>query len=224
MAVQFQCPACDQPIETEDEWAGKPVACPYCRKTVTAPEASTFLQPSGPPVATPLDVPAESTAAAWSPPAAQASANTMAVWAMVLACGAVVLFLAYNVLAAKWLLDLVGPNATPEEAQRVLMEQIQAGNMPPWVIAAVFLMLAVFGLWTAGLICGISALRKPTRRGLAVGSLAVCGVLLLLLCVGFALGAGGLGAGIWLFPVDSFRSGGRLPSVCGPSPALVSAL
>ena len=41
MSIQFLCPACSQPIEIDDEWSARPVACPYCRKTITAPESST---------------------------------------------------------------------------------------------------------------------------------------------------------------------------------------
>ena len=54
MAIRFQCSLCAQPIEIDDEWASKLVACPYCRKTVTAPAESTLDENATVPTATPL--------------------------------------------------------------------------------------------------------------------------------------------------------------------------
>ena len=42
MAIQFACPACQQPIEVDDEWASQTVSCPYCRRIVRAPAESTL--------------------------------------------------------------------------------------------------------------------------------------------------------------------------------------
>lgn len=42
MAIQFQCPGCKQPIEVDDEHAGKTAACPYCRGVITVPQQSTY--------------------------------------------------------------------------------------------------------------------------------------------------------------------------------------
>jgi hypothetical protein len=42
MAIRFSCPACQQPLEIDDNWAGQSVACPYCRRVVNAPQASTW--------------------------------------------------------------------------------------------------------------------------------------------------------------------------------------
>ena len=195
MAIQFQCPACKQPIEIEGDWAGKPVACPYCRKTVTAPESSTFV-PSGPPVATPLGEQAEP---AWGArpeyPRPQASGNALAGWAIMLACAAPVLFVAYSMLVFARIQALVGPNPTPEEARQAVMDLAESGDLPGWLIGAFLLLIAAFGSWTAGLICGIIAVRRPARRRLAVASLVVCGGLLVLMCVVFAVGVAGGAAG-----------------------------
>ena len=54
MAIRFQCGACSQPIEVDDEWALRAVACPYCRKTITAPSESTLGDLSRIPMASPL--------------------------------------------------------------------------------------------------------------------------------------------------------------------------
>ena len=84
--------------------------------------------------------------------------------------------------------------ASPEEAQRIMMEQVQAGNTPSWLMKACLLLFAVFGLWAAGVGCGIAALRKPTRRAWAIVARVLSGVLPLLLCIGVASGlSGGLG-------------------------------
>ncbi|MHC4066193.1 MAG: hypothetical protein ACYSUI_17085 [Planctomycetota bacterium] len=191
MAIQFQCPACSQPLEVDDEWASKPVACPYCRKTVTAPEASSFVPPAGPVLATPLSLPVEQAGVATlESTAPQASGNALAVWAMALTALAVLAYFVSNVLVVAWLKDLVSPGASIEETQRAIMEEVQGGNMSGWLIACLVLMLAMLGFWIAGLVCGITALRKPARRGLAIGSLILSGCFLLLLCVGFAVGVG----------------------------------
>lgn len=42
MAIQFACPGCSQPIEVDDEIAGKSAACPYCQRVVTVPGQTTY--------------------------------------------------------------------------------------------------------------------------------------------------------------------------------------
>jgi DNA-directed RNA polymerase subunit RPC12/RpoP len=42
MAIQFTCTHCGQPIEVDDEHAGRTAACPYCQHLVTVPQQSTF--------------------------------------------------------------------------------------------------------------------------------------------------------------------------------------
>jgi hypothetical protein len=37
MAIQFRCPACNQRIEIDDEFAGRRVQCPYCQSAADAP-------------------------------------------------------------------------------------------------------------------------------------------------------------------------------------------
>ena len=51
MPIQFLCVSCEHPIEIDDEWAGKSVACPFCRNTVVAPVESTYEPPSVVPAA-----------------------------------------------------------------------------------------------------------------------------------------------------------------------------
>ena len=59
MPIRFACPSCQQPIEIDDQWAGQSVACPYCKRVVTAPTTSTW--PVG-------EIPMASPARGTSPP------------------------------------------------------------------------------------------------------------------------------------------------------------
>ena len=194
MAIQFQCFACSQPIEVDDEWASRSVTCPFCRTTVTAPQASTFVPPADAPMASPAEagtpLPGEHVATA-------PGDNALAVWALALSVSALVLYFVASMwitnLSVRWLGELAGPGATPEEIRRGMMEQVQAGNMPSWIMSACLLLFAVFSLWVAGIACGIMALRKPARRVWAVVALVLSGVLPLLFCIalGFSARPGG---------------------------------
>ncbi|MBI5865950.1 MAG: hypothetical protein HZB38_15885 [Planctomycetes bacterium] len=42
MAIQFRCAGCSQPIEVDDQYAGREAQCPYCRRVVTVPQQTTF--------------------------------------------------------------------------------------------------------------------------------------------------------------------------------------
>ena len=210
MAIQFQCPGCNQPIEVDDQWSSRPVACPYCRQTVTAPAASTLEDAAAPPVASPLGGPRPSEHAgtstdmhgAFGPapchegiaiPAGQS--NPFAPWALALGCLGLLVFVAVNITMGMKVMSQAGPGATPEEIQETLAEmqkdafdQAQAGTMPGWVIGVVLGMLLIFMLWVAGVVLTILAMRRPTRRGMSIGALVVSGVLPVLICVGSFLG------------------------------------
>jgi hypothetical protein len=59
MAIQFHCVGCSQPIEVDNEFAGRTAMCPYCRRVVTVPAEST-LRELAPAVARPTDAPSGS--------------------------------------------------------------------------------------------------------------------------------------------------------------------
>ena len=92
MTIRFQCGSCSQPIEVDDEWSAKPVACPYCRKTVTAPIESTLGDPAAFQAATPIETvrpgvqPVPIHPDATPPPLAK---NTLAIVSLALAISAV---------------------------------------------------------------------------------------------------------------------------------------
>jgi len=55
MAIQFQCSACRQPIEVDDQFANQQAVCPFCRKVITVP-ASSSLAAGSIPEARPSDL------------------------------------------------------------------------------------------------------------------------------------------------------------------------
>ncbi|UCG16553.1 MAG: hypothetical protein JSV19_00650 [Phycisphaerales bacterium] len=210
MAIQFQCPGCNQPIEVDDQWSSRPVACPYCRQTVTAPAASTLDDAAAPPMASPLgglrpSAPSGTPTDAHGAPGPVPFHDTLAVpagesnpfapWALGLSCLGLLVFLAINITMGMKVMSLAGPDATPEEVRETLAEmqkdafdQAQAGTMPGWVIGVVLGMLLVFVLWVAGVILTVLAMRRPIRRGMSIGALVVCGVLPMLICAGSFVG------------------------------------
>ena len=184
MSIQFLCPACSQPIEVDDQWSARPVACPFCRKTVTAPAASTFEPEDVAPRASPIASPSPPILGAGTVDAVrQASGNPVALWAAGLAAASLVFNLAFRLTVVPRMFELAGPDATPQEVQQAVMDQMSGGAVPGWLAAGSLILMAGGALWVAGLVCGIISVAKPGRRGLAVGSLALCGVTLVTCCV-----------------------------------------
>lgn len=122
----------------------------------------------------------------------QATTTALAGWALGLASAALVLHFGLNVIMAPHLEELAGSSASPQEMRRALIEQIERSGGPPgWLLATGLGFTLVFAVWVAGLVCGIIAVRRPVGRGRAIASLAICGLMFLLFCVGGVLG--GLG-------------------------------
>lgn len=194
MAIRFTCPDCRQPIEVDDEWALRPVICPYCRKTVVAPEASTLVALPEASVAEPaFDLPSAATFAdndVTLPPAG----NPLAVVALLLALGAFALFFVAAIVLQPHMQELM-PVAQgmveamragqPDELLRIQNEFLARHNgMPAWLVAAFVIDIGACLAWLAGVICALIALRRPQRRRLAVGALIVSGLLPVFLCCG----------------------------------------
>ena len=146
MAIRFRCGACAQPIEVDDEWASRTVACPYCRKTVTAPAESTLEDLSEVPTASPLQ------AASPSPPSPQPirhgeplhapRTNKLAQVALILAAGSLILLFVYIIIMSQHLLELEPLLEAPTYAERMRAFSDLAENNPP----------AVKGMVTASLV------------------------------------------------------------------------
>jgi len=191
MAIRFQCPACAQPIEVDDPWADKAVACPYCLKTVTAPSTSTLNELAQVPMATPLAGPPALAVAA--PPVGawprRTDSNTVALAAFILACGviacsslAAVVFASHRI-AFEEMMRTVSQSSSYLEGMRRAMEPYK-GVAPAWMMLAGLFEMCALGSWLASLICGIFGVRRPQRRGLAIAALVICGSFILLMCAG----------------------------------------
>jgi hypothetical protein len=202
MAIQFQCPSCTQPIEVDDELAAKPVACPYCGKTVTAPESSTIHVGAPSPMASPAAAARGRTEAgprgvygsATSPSAfAQTvqpsrDSNAYAPWGLGLSCTAAVLYFGLNFFVASKIATLAGPGASAEEAQQAMFERLQAGDLPGWLVVAGIGFLLTLLIWVAALVLCILAVRCPARRGLTILGFVVCAIIPVFVCLGAVLG------------------------------------
>jgi hypothetical protein len=104
--------------------------------------------------------------------------------ALALAVASLVLFLGFRLAVVPRMWELAGPDATPEEAQEAIFEQVSEGPMPVWLLAGGLAVLGAVALWGAGLVCGIVAATRPERRGLAIAALVVCALTMLTCCIG----------------------------------------
>ncbi len=193
MAIRFQCPGCSQPIEIDDEWALKAVACPYCRRTITAPPESTLPEPGRVPVAKAMGGMAEEAEPAISDTQGEPGhPNGIAKIAFALSCATVVLFILAGVVLSPHRMEL-------EELQKVMMKasswmeasnkmlEACGGTVPTWLWLSMGLQFAAMGACLAALICGVIGVRRPRNRGLAVTALAISGGFVLVSCSGVQL-------------------------------------
>jgi len=212
MAIQFHCAGCGQPIEVDDEYAGRVAVCPHCRQVTSVPSASTFTPGGGasprepemgapvgggtdgggvprvPPTPSPVDV---------SP--APRRGQGLAHYAFICTAITGLLFLVVVVASMKLALQhgsLATRPSGPDLEQ--LMKELQSSSISPWLSAAGcgMLFFAVCGLALA-----IAALVR--RSGLGTGTivglafcLLFCGGVLVCNCVSvfvsMLVGAGGL--------------------------------
>lgn len=193
MDVRFQCPACDQPIEVDGEWAGAAVACPYCQKTVTAPAASTFQPNVPPPTAQPLAgapgaYPGVATPGVYSaiPPGGR---NRVAIVALSLSVAALLSAAVFRVVLSSHVSELeemgiMNPSTSFAENTAALTEWMQKqGGVPTWFVAIYLFAFLGLGTWAGGLICSIVAVRRPVRRNLAWASFGILFVSMVALCI-----------------------------------------
>ncbi len=194
MAIRFQCSACAQPIEIDDEWALKAVACPYCRKTITAPAESTLGDISRIPTATALapqpNVAAPAPPEPWSPQpqvAIEMHPNRIAVVAFVLACCMILCLASITITTGAHVSEFEKLQKAIEsggflKAQQELLET--HGGIPAWLIVMSVLEAVAGVAWIAAVVCGIFGVRRFQRRAFAVTTLVICGGVLVLLCAG----------------------------------------
>lgn len=207
MAIRFQCGSCSQPIEVDDEWASKTVACPYCRKTITAPAESTIGDVSRIPIALPV-APGQTASAQMEPvqappvPYPDASLayhpNRIALVALALACGEVVLLIAMqwvmasNRLEAEELMKTLTPATSFSQILEAQSEFFKSrGGVPRWMIAFSLLELTTGLNWIALVTCGIIGVRRTQHRASAIVALIISGLVPIFFCCGgFLLGGG----------------------------------
>jgi DNA-directed RNA polymerase subunit RPC12/RpoP len=195
MTIRFQCGACSQPIEVDDEWASRAVACPYCRKTIAAPGESTITDLSHVPVASPLRGGEAGPGGLAPGPGVRVApvyhANRLAVVAAALAAALVAFAICFLWIAVTHRLELeefaqsmteAGGFAGMFDAQQEFYEA--RGGIPSWVVALGMVEGATGLTWIATLVCGVIAVRRPRRRGLAVSALVVAGLVPIVLCCG----------------------------------------
>ncbi len=194
MAIRFQCGSCSQPIEVDDEWASKTVACPFCRNTINAPAGSTLADPSELHVASPLGTDVDSDHAQTqrrAPP--RPSPNRIAIVAFALACSLVLLLLATAVITAPHVLELTELQDQGREAAEqgksqwdVMTAYLNArgGVMPGWMIGLTLIGVAMMGVWIAAVVCGIIGVLRPVRRRFAITALVICGGFVVQACFG----------------------------------------
>jgi len=200
MAIQFQCGACHQPIEVDEEWGGKTVACPFCQSRVTAP-TQTQLEDEAVPTASPTmaQPPHPSHRAEPSYAPAQPK-NTIAIVAAVAAGLMLVALLGMRGVQNAHIGEIERMEARMLElseegmgmfqaSQTASMELMEAndGAIPGWIVSMWALMAVAGMLWVATLVCGILGARWLTHRRYAVGALVVCGVAPVLFCCGGGL-------------------------------------
>jgi hypothetical protein len=204
MAIRFQCGSCSQPIEVDDEWASKLVACPYCRKTVAAPAESALDDlsriPAASPVAGASPVAAVSPATTYAPiqpdVSAAAPPNHIATVALVLVILSAGFLVAWHVVLSQHQAEL-DPLVEAMSAGFAGISKAQAdfidahgGKLPGWYVAAIILQTVSGLTWIAAIVCGVIGVRRVRRRGLAVTSLVVAGGMTLYVCCGGLVGLG----------------------------------
>jgi len=183
MAIRFQCAACGQPIEIDDEWALKAVACPYCRKTITAPAESTLNAPAQVPVATGL---APDPANAFASPDGliappDTRRNYCAVIALILAVAVFALLLISVAIMAghdSELEGLANAGMNPAQQQEALskLREDYGGSLPVWLVVSLVMGGSTCVLWPAAAICGVIGVFRQRQRRLAVVALVIAGV------------------------------------------------
>ena len=151
MSIRFACPSCDQPIEVDDQWASRNVACPYCRTTVLAPESSTY-ETDEIPVASPASFTGAVPAAGFG-----GTPAWLGTVAAVSSVAALALLFVASLMLSNYLEE---HNLTPEDLRELLTPE----QAPPEVMTAMSLVFAALGLWAAGVICCLMGRRSPGGR------------------------------------------------------------
>jgi hypothetical protein len=186
MPIRFPCPGCNQPLEVDNEWGGQTVACPYCRRVITAPTSSAW--PTSPiPLATAVQQPPAGFAPPPPPPgfsvSPRQSTSSRAVLAFVLASvGAgisVIAFMWFAVVFWSTVVQKTGMAATPAEMQEVAEQLASRGQIPrPPLLVGLLMTGAITSL--TGLVLGARSMaQRESGKGLAITACILGGLFLL---------------------------------------------
>lgn len=194
MEIRFPCPLCKQPIEIDPEWASRAVACPYCRKTVTAPAESTLGPIDDIPIASPMG---HSAVAPQALPDAShrgySGTNRIALVAMILSMLMVLSLVSYLTVIIGHHDEMFDKAAMQggfsdsfdsslKAAEKIIQDN---GGVPPaWMFIMQASQFVGLLLWVASLICGIVGVTRKPRRHLAVSALIAVTATPITLCAG----------------------------------------
>lgn len=184
---------CLQPIEVDEEWAQKTVACPFCQATVTAPAQSTLTDFDHIPTASPATVPSLTPAHA-HPATVKPSTparNTIAVVALSLTGLLIGLLFIGAIVSSQHEMELTQIQKKFDASDKSTASQMKifndlvesyGGVIPSWLMTLVVLQILTIPTLIAATICAIIGLRRAYRRSFAIMSLAICtGMFLLVL-------------------------------------------
>ncbi|MCH7870524.1 MAG: hypothetical protein IID33_02375 [Planctomycetes bacterium] len=168
MAIQFACPGCSQPIEVDDEIAGKSAACPYCQRVVTVPGQTTYrpaelhgASPVEPDAPSPIAPPYSATGLHVGPPPDERIrlARRLGNSALVCAALVVVSVVTVTVLAMKIMLesfDLTASQPSQSDVMAALQDSPFAVHMLVSECSS-----GIFAL--IGAVAGIASLNRSKR-------------------------------------------------------------
>lgn len=196
MAIRFLCNNCQQPIEIDDEWASKQVACPFCRKTISAPAESTLVETQPVPVASPVrsfDALGEESAAQGQVAALRPGSNRLAIVAFALGCctmgmlaGHVGFQYVHSADVIEFAKEIQSLEASSESRFDAMMKytHMHGDSLPSWLLILGMLDVVLLASCLGTVICGLIAIRRPAGRRLAWASLAMSGLVPIVMCCG----------------------------------------
>jgi hypothetical protein len=126
------------------------------------------------------------------------SGNALAVVAFVLACVTLVMFFSAGMILNNHSLEFEEFTKLVEESGTTLSGQMKAwneflerrGGQPPvWFFAFTALSFGSMALGVVALVCGLVAVRRLERRGLAIAALCITGFYMMLMCGGMLIGS-----------------------------------
>jgi DNA-directed RNA polymerase subunit RPC12/RpoP len=195
MAIQFPCGACGQPVEIDDEWGGKTVACPFCHSQIIAPTESSLGDSEPVPMASAVQGSTPPTIQAVHAPQPVVGTNRLAIVAVVLAGVMLVSLIMFNRCMSPHVGELqamVERMAELTEQGKGMLMSIQTaqlemfeksgGTMPPWMYWGVMFEILGGLTWLAAIICGAIAVSRPQHRRYSIAALVACGIAPIVLC------------------------------------------